>query len=288
MTLIQIIINGIVSASVSALIAIAFGLLYRTTKIFNISIASVYLTASFITYLLYKNIPILSIIVGILATCLLGVVIEITIYYPLTVRKASPATLLISSIAVNVVLINLLALLFGNETKLLDLFERNSLKIGDLIISYAQLIQITISFCILTTITILMNRNKYFKLIRALGDNPILLKTHGYSVIKIRILVTLISSFLLATASLLKSFDIGFNLNAGTSAFLAGSVAVFLGGVENPNGWVFSSFIISLIQSIVVYNSSNQWNEMVLFITLILVIMLKPQGMFSFTSRIES
>lgn len=134
---------------------------------------------------------------------------------------------------------------------------------------------------------LLFRKLKYFKAIWAMGEEPELVQTLGIPIWNLRRSVFIISSSLVAVASILTAFDVGIDPHIGMSAFLMGAVAVLVGGKDNPIGWVLSALIIAEIQSIVIWKFSARWNDAITFGILILVLLIRPQGIFSKEKRVE-
>jgi len=108
--ILQLLINGIISGSIIALLALGFALVYNTTRIFHIAYAILFTFAPyfFITFHGHYALNVgISVLLALLCTILLSVIIEILVYRPLQRKKSSPNQLLISSIGVMIIIINL-------------------------------------------------------------------------------------------------------------------------------------------------------------------------------------
>lgn len=120
--LVQLLANGFIAGCIYALVAMGFGLIYSTTGIFHFAHGIVYTTGAYLFYLLFINLKIgmpISLLLSLSGAALLGILIETFIYSPLRKKEAAPATYIISSLGVYILLQNLIALIFGNEIKVI-------------------------------------------------------------------------------------------------------------------------------------------------------------------------
>jgi len=122
--LLQLLFNGVVVGAVYGLLAVGFGLIFTTTRIFHFAHGAVYTLAGYIVYSLTTTLgwPLAAGIALAMGIC--GVVsgaIEVAIYRPLRARGASPLVVLIASLSILMLAQNLLAIFYGNEIRLPDL-----------------------------------------------------------------------------------------------------------------------------------------------------------------------
>lgn len=123
----QLLFNPLVSGLLLALVAIGFNLIFNTTKVFHLAHGALYVFAPYMLIQLLAMFPVDSIftwiasfIGSLIVVMVLSWLIEWLVYQPLTRKKSGQAITLISSIGVYLFLINLIAMLYGNETKFLD------------------------------------------------------------------------------------------------------------------------------------------------------------------------
>lgn len=288
----QFIANGICSGSLFAIIALGFGLIYNSTNIFHFAHGAVYITAAYLFYLFYINLNVsflTSFVLSIVLTIILGLLIEIIIYRPFIKKNFSSNALMISSFGVYLITVNTIALLAGNETKILnpgvEITYTFSL-FGEVILTRIQIISF-LSFIIITILFLIFKRLKTGKVILAYSNNPVLCEILGYNPDLIRVIVFSVGSALAAIASILSALDTGMDPNVGMNALLVGAVAVIIGGVKIFEGALLGGILIGLIQSLVVWQFSARWMETTTFILLIIFLLIRPQGLLGQKIRIE-
>ena len=150
--LLQFLINGLITGSIYALAALGFALVYNTTRIFHLAYAAVYMFAPYMLFTFYVTLGIpfvLSFIISVLFTMLLSLSFEFSVYKPLSKNKSSGEVILISSLGIMIIVINVIAMFYGNETKIIVSSISNSISFGNIIITYNQLWQFSISVILL-------------------------------------------------------------------------------------------------------------------------------------------
>jgi len=288
--LLQLLANGLVNAGIYALLAIGFGIVNRTTRIFHITYGGFYTLSAYFLYTflrilklpLFVCIPLVLIILSIL-----GILMEKGVYRPLYKRSAGSGVFLIASLGIYIIIENLIALIFGNEVKILSKGIEPSYSLAGVVLTRIQIIQFIVSLVLIITFYILVKRVKIIKALWAMGDEPELLRALGLPLFKLRELVFIISSVFVGVASMLTALDVGMDPHVGLSTLLTAAVAVIVGGIDSYLGWIAGSFILAELQSLVIWKTSARWAPLVTFVLLILILLTRPQGVLGTKKRLE-
>jgi branched-chain amino acid transport system permease protein len=286
----QLFANGLATGSLYALSALGFGLIYNTTRVFHIAYGAIYTVSAYLLFALWAQykIPLgIALIIASILTMLLGILIDIHIYQPLLRQGSSFLIVMISSLAVYIITVNIIALIFGNETKVLRSGVATTFSLGQVILSDVQILQIVaLAFAFLTLVLSLKWTN-LGKIIRAMRDNPDLLSLMGIDLQKVRWLIFGLGSLLAGLAAMLQALDVGIDPNIGMSAVLIAAVAVIIGGVGILEAPAFGGLLLGVLQSVVIWQASGRWQEAVTFTLLILFLLFKPEGIFGQRRRLE-
>ncbi len=288
--LLQLLLNGLVNASLYAMIAVGFGLVYRTTSIFHMAYGSLYIIAGYLFYIFYHYLaykPLIAAILAITLTSIAGLLMEKWVYLPFYKRKAGTGAVLIASLGLFIAIENIIALLFGNDVILLSNSVESSYNFASLVITNIQIMEFIIGITGITIFGILIKKLQIFKAIWAMGNEPELVPVLGISLYRLRSLVFLISSIFMAIAACLISWDVGIDPHMGMKYLMISIVAVIFGGVESYYGWVFGGTILAIIQSLSIWKFSSNWSDLITFVVLIFVLLLKPEGFFGTHKRLE-
>jgi len=286
----QFIVNGIVSGSLIAIMAIGFWFIYRTTNIFHIAHGAVYTASSYIFYSLYVSkgyFLLLSLPVSLLSGAALGLAMYFTVYRPLEKKNASTGIKFISSLAIYILIVNLIALIYGNETKILSEGLSDSISFWDIILTKIQIYQV-LSFLVLLVLSyFFVKGTKAGRAIRAIGDNSRLFKALGLNERWVKGMVFCIGSAIAGLASILTGLDVGIDPHIGMFAILNAVVAVIIGGIKRLEGVALGAFLIGIIQNLVIWQFSARWESAVTFLVLVAVLLYKSGGLFVVKTRVE-
>jgi branched-chain amino acid transport system permease protein len=290
MLLLQLLANGFVIGCNTALLALSFALIYNTTRTFHVAHGATYIASAYACYLLLIQMGwtlLAAMLVAVLVGAGLGVAMELIVYAPLARRNASMLVGLLSSLGLYVALVNVVALLFGNETKLLRPGAELSYHFGPVSLSRIQLIEIAAAAIILPIFVLLLNRTTWGKIIRAVRDDAPLANLIGINVPAVRVWVFALGSSLAAVAAILTAMDVGVDPQAGMPVLLTAAVALIVGGVGTFEGPVVGGFVLGLLQSVVIWGLSVRWSNAVTFGVLIAFMLLRPGGLVGRRRRLE-
>jgi branched-chain amino acid transport system permease protein len=291
----QILVNGLVAGLLYALVALGFSLIYAATKIFHIAHGAVYTTAAY--FFLAASFVInsggsslesfLALAIAFGSVALLAVASELFVYRPLLSREASPLVTFIASLGLYIVLVNLIAIIYGNETRVLTSVNHASTTIGPIVVTDVQIIQALVSSTVLLLVLVVIEKTSLGRNIRALSDNPTLISVMGFDAKRIRLVVFVFGSLLAAISCLLRGFDVGIQPNAGLQVTLTATVAVIIGGVGSHMGAVLSALALGLLQNIVSGILSAEWKDAVTLVLLIVVLIYRSSGLLASQMRLE-
>lgn len=286
----QIFLNGCVSGCVIALLAVAFQIVYLPTRIFFVGLAGVYALCPYIARTVLEAgggwawSVISSLGVAVL-TCLLC---EWGNHGPLARRRASEGAQLIASLGIYIVLVQIVAMIWGNESRTLRMGLDLVTRVGDVVITGAQWITLAVGALVLGSFGVFLMRSDLGLRLRALADNPMMFALFGYNVDRHRLLAFGLSGVFCAAASLTTAYDIGFDPHGGLHAVLLAIVAVIIGGRGSLLGPVIGALLLGILRAQVVWHLSARWQEAATFALLALFLLLRPQGLLGRQSRLEA
>ncbi len=284
----QLLANGIIAGALYALIALGFALVYNTTRIFHIAFAAIFVTSPYFFLTLYETLGVPFILASLLAiifTSFLSLGIEIVIYQPLIKRSRSANVAMVSSIGAMIIIINSIALFYGNETKIFDFGMTSSLMIGNTLFTNIQIAQFLVSLVIMGAFFGLLRYSKFGITTRALRDDEQLCKIMGVNIKHVRFVLFLLSGSLAAIGSLMIAWDVGMNPYAGMPILLNVVVAIILGGIGRFDAAVIGGFIIGVIQAMAVWAFSSRWQDAITFGLLISVLAFRNNALLGEKER---
>ena len=287
--LLQFIINGLITGLLYSLLAIGFALVYNTTHIFHIAAAGIYVFAAYMFWLFAVKLGIptlLAATIAILLTMGLSLLSESTLYRPLRKKKTSLSVIMIASIGLMTVIVNLIAMFFGNETKVVENSILKTYQWGELIITTPQLYQIIVSVVAITIFLLCLDRTTYGLKIRALSADETLFETLGYNKQQTFSVIFQASGLFIGLASCATVYDVGMDPNMGMTVLINAMVAMIIGGTGRFNTCVLGGLLIGVLQSLTVFFFASNWQNAITFALLLVFLFLRPQGIAGYKQRV--
>ena len=286
--MLQHIINGLVSGMVYSLLAIGFALVYNTTHIFHIAAAGIYVFAAYMFWLFSVTLGlplVFAAALAILLTMGLSLLSEVSIYRPLRKKNSSLNAIMIASIGLMMIIVNIITLVFGNESKVVTKSIGKTFLVGNLIITTPQLIKVIVAVVAISVFLALLARTTFGIRVRALSSDETLFETLGYDKQRSFSIVFLVSGLFIGLASCVRAYDVSLDPNMGMSVLINAMVAMIIGG--NGKFWtcVAGGLVLGVLQSITVNWFDSSWQNAITFALLLGFLFLRPQGIAGYKQR---
>lgn len=288
--LLQLLANGFVSGCSIALLALSFALIYNTTRTFHVAHGAVYTAGAYACYALYIQhgwTMAGAAAAALLISAALGAAMELFVYAPLVRRKGALLVGLLSSLGLYVTIVNVIALGFGNDTKLLRPGVEESYQLGPVVLSRIQLLVVAVAAVVLPAFVLLLNTTSWGKTVRAVRDDAALAQLLGINVPAVRLAVFAAGSVLAGATAILGALDVGVDPQAGMPILLTAAVALIVGGVGSFSGPVVGGFVLGLLEGVLVWFISVRWSNAVTFAVLIAFMLFRPTGLLGSRRRLE-
>lgn len=286
----QIILNGLISGSAIALLAVAFQMVYLPTRVFFIGLAGIYSLSPFLALSTIKAgaTPALGIAFAVACCVLVAVACECLNHARLARKGASDGAHLIASLGIYIVLVQIIAIIWGNDTKTLRAGLDSTLHLGGSILTGSQVVMVGVAAALLCGVWAMLRASNIGLRLRALAENPTQFALFGYNVDAHRLIAFAFAGAFASVSSLLTAYDIGFDPYTGLHAVLLAVVAVIIGGRYSFAGPAIGGLLLGLVRAQVVWLLSARWQEAVTFGVLALFLLLRPHGLFGHKTRIEA
>ena len=277
-------VNGIVSGSYFALGAIGLTLVYGILKLVNFAQGDMLTFGAYIAFLFDATLDMplaVALVAGVLATAALGVAQELAMWRPMRAKKAGMLQLLLMSLGLAFVLRYVIQFIWGTEPRSLDADVTSSISFLGLSIGETELIVVIISFVVLTAVATMLRVTSLGRQMRALADNFDLAETTGIDTGQVVLKTWLLAGGLAGLAGVLVVASTGsLTPNTGFYLLLPLFAAVVLGGIGNAYGALAGGMVIGLTQEWSTLVVESQWKVAVSFLVLIIVLIVRPQGIF--------
>ena len=280
--IIQLFVNGLITASFYALAGVTWGVIYRTTHIFHFSHHLVFSVAGYAAVLVTTEAHLpyfFGVFAAVAVAVLLGCGIDAFLYRPLRRRGATQATTFLASLGFGTAGVAILLLLFTSSPRRLVGFPTKVLSIGEAFFSPADLTMAIISWAMIGSLLFFLAKSKWGKAIRAVGSNAEMARNVGLNIDRIYLLVFAIGSGLFGVAAFLfAAKNVAFP-TMGIHPFFMSFTAVFLGGVTSIPGHALAGVILGLSESLGMLVLPGEYKTMIAFAILFVVIIIRPEGL---------
>lgn len=286
----QVLVNGLILGLTIGLLSLAFTVAYLPTRVFHVALGGVYACTPFIAWsLLSRGYPWrVAIVVSVLVAVGLSTACEALNHGPLERKGASSGIHLVSSLGIYIIFVQLIAITWGNEPKVLRTGLDSITDISGLILTRSQILAGTISAMLLLGFFLWLRLSNLGLQFRALADNPTEMSLRGYSVGRLRLLSFGLSGLLAGACALLYTLDVGFDPHVGLPALLLAIVGMIIGGRQSFVGSIIGGILLGMVRSEVVRYLSSTWLEAITFILLAGFLLLKPNGLMGQKHRLEA
>ena len=284
--LIEQLINGITLGSIYAVVALGFTLVFGVLGIINMAHGEIFMMGAFVGVILTGVLgwPLwLAFLAAIAVTGMLGYLLERFALSPLRGKKGvSHLAPLISTIGVSILLENLSHHFFGAGNRPFRTpFAEISFEIGSITIYLVQLVIFAISVVLMVGLSYWLSKTKAGKALRATAENLDTASILGVNTKRIIILTVVIASAMGGIAGIL----VGMAFNSvspqmGLAIGLKGLAIIILGGMGSVKGAMAGGLILGLSETILVAYGDSGYRDAIAFIMIIVILLLRPQGIF--------
>ena len=280
--LFQYILSGLSNGAIYALIGFGFAIIYNATGIINFAqgefvMLGGMLTLFFLALLHFSLIP--AIVLAILISTVVGIAFERLAIRPL--KNAPPLSMVIITIGASILIRGIAMLVWGKDTSAVPSFSGNDpLYIAGATILPQHLWIFAITLLIIAANKLFFNYSIVGKAMRACAYNSQAASLVGINVKTMVLLSFVISSAIGSMAGIIiapltmTSFDVGVMLG------LKGFCAVIIGGMSSGLGTIMGGLLLGLLESLGAGYISASYKDAIAFIILLLILFVRPEGLF--------
>jgi branched-chain amino acid transport system permease protein len=289
--ILQSLISGIVVGSIYALIALGFVLIYKSTAVINFAQGELLMFGAYLclTLVVALKIPFwLAFFATLIAAALLGFVLERLFLRPMIGEPV--ISIIMLTIGLASLLQGIIHVTWGSETRVYPaIFSAEPLRFAGVVISQVYLYSVFFAVICLVLFNLFFRHSSSGIAMRAVANDQQAAQSMGISIKKIFAIAWAIAAVVASVGGILIGNING--VNASLSSFgLKVFPAVILGGLDSIPGAILGGFIIGLLEALSgiyldpLFEGGSK--EVVPFVILVVVLMIKPYGLFG-TEEIE-
>lgn len=284
MLFVQLMVNGLQTGALYALIAAGFSLIFGMTRIFHAAHGATFTIAGFVFYECFSVLqwgwP-AAVVGSAIAAGIFGVLLDRWVYAIIQRHEGSFFTVFVASFGAAIVVQNVVSIVFGRGMVTVSTPLSKSIEIipGLFVAPMAGVAVLCAVLCF-AVLQFLLTRTNMGIALRALGENPTLVEVYGLTPRKLSQYVFLIGSVLVVPAAILTATTSGLNPAMGHHIMLISIAATIVGGVGSLRGAAMAGLLLGMAENLCLAFIDPQWSEAVTFVILFLFILFRPGGFY--------
>ena len=276
-------IDGLIQSCTYMTMAFGMVLVFSILGILNWAHGQFYMLGAFIVYyaITAAGIPFpISLLISAVVIGGLGILVEKFIIERVNVPGGyGPLYVTVATIALIFFFEGAASMIFGMQDKGLAMVLPGVLDLGSFSVSYQKIAVVIFTLAIMLAMYIVLNRTRVGLAIRAAAQEPGAASLYGISVERLSLIVMGIGCALAAMAGSLMAPVYVVNPFIGGIPMIMSLLAIVIGGLGSLTGAIVGGLILGFLNSVVAYHLSY-FSEVVLFVLVIFILLVRPQGLF--------
>jgi branched-chain amino acid transport system permease protein len=280
---IQMIVSGIAVGSSYALMGLAMVIIYKTSEVVNFAQGEMALISTFLTYMVleYHGFPFYVAFPGALFfAVILGFILEFGV-----LRRAKDPNILgmiIITIGLEMILLGFVSWKFGADPKTMPfpISPYDSVTIGEVFVSSLEVLTFFVTLTVMMILFLFLKYSKLGVAMKATQQNQMAARLQGIRTNRILMIAWGISSLVGCLSGLLIS-PTTMQPFMMWDPMLKGFAGAVMGGMTSLPGSVFGAYTIGIIENLFGGYVSIEFKSVVAFVIIVLVLCIKPSGLFA-------
>ncbi|MCY3994900.1 MAG: branched-chain amino acid ABC transporter permease [Rhodobacter sp.] len=276
----QFLANGIITGALLALPAIGFTAIFAVLRFPNFAVAShatVGAFAGLVVNVTWGLPAVPSLMSAFLVAGLVGVISDEVALKPL--RKYGALTTAIASIALTIVIENIIRFFFGNDLRGYDLPLVRDIRFGEIRVNPQQLENLALAVVIMIVVFAALKFTRMGKAMRAVADNPDLADLKGIDAVLVGRIVAFAGMGLVGVGGMLFGLGTSIDPLTGFRFILPIFAAAVVGGLGSVPGAVVGAMIVGIGEEMSALVLEPAYKSAVGFLAIVLVLTFRPRGL---------
>jgi branched-chain amino acid transport system permease protein len=281
----DVIIAGLSTGSVYALMAVGMTLVYGVTKAFNFAYGDFFNMGGYFAWILIFGLGFqfggyLGVLVVVMPLMFaVGYGLEKLLVAPLRKRADWENKVMMLTLGLALFLTSLYTVVFGARMKSLPPILDGILEVGQLVFSYQDIMIFVMSLGGIMLFGWLLNTTRLGMAVRAVAQNPVGAKIVGIPKERIFAATFAISTVMVGFGGILLSQKWFINPNSGGTIMVKAWVVTAFGGMGSIRGGLYAAFIIGMLEALVGWMFGMSYGIIALFVLLLATLAFRPQGL---------
>lgn len=283
-------VAGLSVGAMYALVALGYTIVYGIVRLINFANGDLVVLGSFLGYtalvaLIAADLPlpillIAAFVVPMVGAALVNLGIFRVAYRPL-LRRGGVFPIVITALGMSLVLQNLIRVIWGSGYQgFPQLLGSDGFEIASVRVTYAQVILVVVAFAVMLALYLWVTRSSMGTAMRALAIDHDTARLMGINVDVLIAVAFIVGGMLAGVAgAMLGLYFIQISFNQGFLLGMRAFTAAVLGGIGNVVGAMVGGLLIGLLEAYSAGYIGSRWSDVVVFVTLIGVLVLRPRGL---------
>lgn len=282
----QQLVNGIALGSVYALFAMGFSLILARMGILNVAHGTFATFGALSSYWMVSSLGVnfwLAMLFGIAVAGLLGVAADVLAFEPLRRRNSGHFAPIIASIGIWIILLTVAEAITGPTAVGYpsDRVPNTPIEMAGLLFLPAQFVSIAAAFLVATGLHVLLARTRFGAAVRAVSADGRSATIVGVDARRTLLAVAFLAAATAGLAGVLAGWsDNNVSFSLGEALLLKGFAAVVVGGYGDVRGAAVCGVAIGVLEVMSAQYISSGFRDAITFGVLLLVLVVRPQGIF--------
>ncbi len=284
---IDLLVVGLAVGALYGLLALSVSLIYASLDIIHFAQGELFTLGAFIGWVLYsKGMPfVIAVIFASVSSAVFAIIIQKVIYNPILSMSGGFSvrglTFVVAGFGMSTILQNSYWLIWGAVSKTYGMSFGESIKVGSMSIQPIYLIIMLAALIIMAALHIMMKKTKIGLAMKAVSYNKSISLLMGVNVNVIISFSFGLAAFLSAVAGIMSAQIIFVRYNMAAVMLLKAFSAAVVGGLGNVYGAMIGGLIIGIVETFGGSIIGAQYKDIISFAIMIIVLMVKPAGLFA-------
>ena len=263
--------------------AIGLTLIWGALRMLNLAHGALYLVGGYVAWTLinWYELPLWpAFVVGVIAAALIGLVLQITLINPILGKPGWDTASLIATVGAGIAIESIVLLVYGARVKQMPVALEGNFSIFGVPKANQGMFIIIAALVSLFLLSTFLRNSRYGMAIRAVSQQMDAAQLMGIPTRQIFLIVMMVSAALAGLAGVLLSSIFYLSPTAGFNPMIKALVVTIFGGLGSVKGTIWAAYIIGLLEAFLIVYMGASWALPGLFLFMIVVLIIRPTGLF--------
>jgi len=283
-SIVQVIIGGLLQGGVFAIVALGFSLVFRVTNVVNLSQGAFCVLGAMGMYyfqVVFDWPILLAAIAAVVCSTAFSLVVGAVSFVPAVSRLPNSSTLVLTA-GLLTFFIGITLVVWGNQPYALPPFSGETpLVIGGLRIPTQGVWLVGVSAAIILGLWLLLQKTTLGRALRACAENPAAARLMGINLPRMMLLSFGLAALIGSVGGVLIAPVMSLQFDTGQFFTISGFVAVAIGGIGSFVGSIVGGILLGIAEQFAAFYVSSLFANTLALLLLLVVLILRPAGLFS-------